>query len=392
MSKQVLFFGGDTSVGKDSGTYLSGVMPLLESSDVRMLHLEEPFVKEETEKTGPYRTVKALEPLAGKVEVMTLCANHLCDFGDTGVHDTLDWCHERGILTSGGGMNEEEASRAVFYEKDGVRYGILSYNAVGPTTSFAGENKSGCAYIGFHRAYMPLEEEDWRAMPRLEYDVHSIREPVEKSTTFMAHNYPDITSWDRAAAQIAEARKQCDVLIVYFHKGYVHRVSELGDYEKPLCHMAVDNGADVVFSSHSHLIRGVEMYKRKAIYHGLNAFVMWVPQLSPKFQGKIVGDGNEEWIKARIRRFGFVADPEYPTYPFHPDAIYCMAARCIVEDGQITQYRIVPLVVEKSGIPYPHGDDEKGRSMLAYLQKVTADEGLDTTYEWDGDELIVTAK
>ena len=172
--------------------------------------------------------------------------------------------------------------------------------------------------MGFRRAYIPEAEKDWRTQHRLEYDIHSIREPVELSGPAMAHNFPDITSWDKVAGQIAAARSKCDVLTVYFHKGYVHRVAQLADYEKPLCHMAVDNGADVVVSSHSHLLRGVELYKGKAIYHGLNAFVMWVPQLSPQFKGKIIGDGNEEWIKARIKRFGFVADPEYPPIPSTP--------------------------------------------------------------------------
>ena len=390
--KQTLLFGGDTSVGRNSAEYLSGVMPLLKDADIRMLHLEEPFVKVQSEKSGADRTTASLAPLVGNVDLMTLCANHLYDFGELGVADSLDWCHENGIATSGGGRNLEEAEKLAIVERDGVRYGVLSYNAIGPTTSFADTDKGGCAYVGFRRAYILDTEKDWRNQHRLEYDIHSIREPVELSGQAMAHNFPDITSWDKVAKQIADARSKCDVLTVYFHKGYVHRVAQLADYEKPLCHMAVDNGADVVVSSHSHQLRGVELYKGKAIYHGLNAFVMWVPQLSPQFKGKIIGDGNEEWIKARIKRFGFVADPEYPTYPFHPDAIYCMAAKCIVENGRIVENRLVPIVVEKSGIPYPHGNDEKGQAFLDYLNRITKEEELDTQYIWDGEELIIQAK
>ena len=350
------------------------------------------FFKIQSEKSGADRTTASLAPLVGNVDLMTLCANHLYDFGELGVADSLDWCHENGIATSGGGRNLEEAEKLAIVEKDGVRYGVLSYNAIGPTTSFADTDKGGCAFVGFRRAYILDTEKDWRNQHRLEYDIHSIREPVELSGQAMAHNFPDITSWDKVAKQIADARSKCDVLTVYFHKGYVHRVAQLADYEKPLCHMAVDNGADVVVSSHSHLLRGVELYKGKAIYHGLNAFVMWVPQLSPQFKGKIIGDGNEEWIKARIKRFGFVADPEYPTYPFHPYAIYCMAAKCIVENGRIVENRLVPIVVEKSGVPYPHGNDEKGQAFLDYLNRITKEEELDTQYIWDGEELIIQAK
>ena len=40
-------------------------------------------------------------------------------------------------------------------------------------------------------------------------------------------------------------------------------------YEKQIARAAVDAGADVVISHHAHILRGIEMYKGKAIYHGL---------------------------------------------------------------------------------------------------------------------------
>lgn len=389
MAKQDLIYGGDTSFGLEGAKYLEGVLPLLKNSDVRMLHLEEPFMKTETEKCGPNRTVKSLEPLLGNVDLMTLCSNHFYDFGEDGVKDTVDWCVENHIAVSGGGSTETEAEKLAIFEKDGVKYGVLSWNAVGPTTSFASETKGGCAYVGFRRAYIMENEKDWRAQHRLEYDVHSIRDPLHIEGEAMAANFIDPESYDHIASCIAAAKEKCDVLVVYFHKGYVHHVAGLADYEKLLSHMAVDNGADLVVASHSHLMRGVEMYKGKAIYHGLNAFVMWVPQLSPVFAGKVIGKDNEEWVKARVKRFGFIPDPEYPTYPFHPEGIYCIAAHCIVEDGKIVENRIVPIVVEKSGVPYPHGEDEKGQEVMDYLKKISEVEGLSTEYSWKDGEILV---
>ena len=69
-----------------------------------------------------------------------------------------------------------------------------------------------------------------------------------------------------------------------------------------------------------------------------------------------------------------------------------MAAKCIVENGRIVENRLVPIVVEKSGIPYPHGNDEKGQAFLDYLNRITQEEELDTQYIWDGEELIIQAK
>lgn len=386
--KHEVIYGGDTSFGLEGAKFISGVLPILENADVRILHIEEPFMKEENDECGPHRTWKSLEPLQGNVDMVTLCANHFYDFGDAGVKDTIDWCKSSNIQHSGGGMNTTEAETLAVFEKDVVKYGLLSWNAIGPTSSFASSEKPGCAYVGFRRGYILDSEKDWRNEHRLEYDIHSIREPKEISGLAQAVNFIDPYSYDHIAGVIYEAKKQVDVLIVYFHKGFVHQVATMADYERLLCHMAIDNGADVVTASHSHLMRGVEIYKGKAIYHGLNAFMMWTPQLSPMFNGQVVGRDNKEWIEARIKRFGFVPDPEYPTYPFHPQGIYCGAAKLIVEDGKIIENRLIPIVVEKSGIPYPHGRDEKGIEVIEYLRKISKEEGLSTQYEWDNDEIV----
>ena len=194
------------------------------------------------------------------------------------------------------------------------------------------------------------------------------------------------------AAHIAEARKRCDVLIAYFHKGYVHRAAELGAYERLLSHMAIDNGADCVVGTHSHILHGLEVYKGRVIYHGLNNFIMYTPQLSPLFKGQVKDtptSHNAEWVKKRVERFGFVPDPDYPTYPFHPDSVHCACAKLLIREGRIAEYRLVPMLVEKDGAPYVHGKDEKGRAAVDYLRRVTEEAGLNARLRWDGDEVVV---
>jgi hypothetical protein len=217
---------------------------------------------------------------------------------------------------------------------------------------------------------------------------------VEKSGEFMGRNFMDPVSLERMADHIAAAKRQCDVLIAYFHKGYVHKIAELGDYERLLSHIAIDAGADMVAATHSHVLHGVEMYKGRAIYHGLNNFIMWTPQLSPNFKGAVKDTGsshNAEWIAKRVERFGFVPDPEYPTYPFHPDSIYCAAAKLVIRDGCAAEYRLIPMKVEKDGAPYVHGNTPEGREVLDYIERITCQAGLNARFRWDGDEVVVEA-
>ena len=72
-----LIFGGDTSIGVNSEWMFRGVDPMLQSADLRMVQLEEPFVKEQTEAAGPDRTTAALKPLKGRIDLVTLSGNHL---------------------------------------------------------------------------------------------------------------------------------------------------------------------------------------------------------------------------------------------------------------------------------------------------------------------------
>lgn len=391
LSKELtLIFGGDTSIGVESEWIFRGVDPMLRGADLRMVQLEEPFVKAETLAAGRDRTAAALAPLRGRIDLVTLSGNHLYDLGEQGVRDTVDWCRENGIACCGAGSDLTEAEAPAFVEKNGVRVGVLAWNAVGPKLSFASDTKGGCAYVDFIRGYVPLPGTEDPS--RLENDVWSLKKPFRLEGEYLGRNFVDPISLERMAAHIRRARQKCDVLIAYFHKGYVHRVAEVADYERLLSHMAIDNGADAVVGTHSHVLHGVEVYKGRAIYHGLNNFIMWTPQLSPLYKGAVrdtATSHNAEWVAKRVERFGFVPDPEYPTYPFHPDSVHCACAKLIIRGGRVAEYRLLPMLVEKDGAPYVHGNDGKGRATLEYIRRITADAGLNAVYRWDGDEVVV---
>lgn len=386
-----MLFGGDLSVGENSEFYFKGVSDMLSKAEVRMAQLEEPFVSEVTEFAGANRTTSVLKPLIGRFDLLTLPGNHFYDFGDRGVRDTIEWCRDKKIACCGGGMDIEEASKPAYIEKEGVKFGVLAYNAQGPKSSFADTDKAGTSYINFKRAYIPLSQLEQKRT-RLENDVWELKKPIHIDEDCMAYNFIDEESYLKLTSQVEDAKRNCDVLIVYFHKGYVHKPVTLAPYESLLSRIAIDAGADAVMASHSHVLHGIEMYKGKAIYHGLNNFVMWVPQLSPNFKGKVFDtkdSDNAAWIKARVERFGFVPDPEYPTYPFHPESVYCITAKLVIEDKKVVSYRYIPMKVETDGVPYVHGQSKEGQEIFDYMEKITREAGLNAKFNWDGDEVEI---
>ena len=391
MSRQTLVFGGDFIVGREAEKYIGGIKPLLDGADFRMFQLEGPYLAPSEEKPHRDFDTDALAPLVGRVDLVTLSGNHFYDFGETGVQDTVDWCERSGIAHAGGGRNAAEAKEPGFVEKGGVRVGVLAYNCVGSKMSFASADRGGAAGINFIRGFVPCSMLD-QEHTRLENDVWELRKPIPVEEDCMGYNFVDVESWLEFAEDVRRAKAQCDLLLVYFHKGYVHCPVTVAPWERLLSHIAVDNGADAVMATHSHVAHGVEMSKGRAIYHGLNNFVMYTPQLSPNFKGKIQGDANSnnaEWIQKRVERFGFIPDPDYPTYPFRPESVYCPVAKLIIEDGKITSYRMVLMKVEKDGAPYVHGHTAVGQEIFDYMQRITDEAGLNAKFAWDGDEVVI---
>lgn len=62
-----------------------------------------------------------------------------------------------------------------------------------------------------------------------------------------------------------------DLVIVSFHWG-VENTNSLNDIQKTLGKYSVDNGADLVFGHHPHVIQGIEKYKNKYIVYSLGNF------------------------------------------------------------------------------------------------------------------------
>ena len=79
--------------------------------------------------------------------ITTLAGNHMFDQGAAGVEDTIATLHSQSIATTGAGMNLEEARRPAIIARGGVRFGVLSYNCVGPRDSWATHKKAGVAYV-----------------------------------------------------------------------------------------------------------------------------------------------------------------------------------------------------------------------------------------------------
>jgi len=74
------------------------------------------------------------------------------------------------------------------------------------------------------------------------------------------------------AVEIAAAKKDGDIVIVYPHWGdeYQHKHDAR---QSELAHAFIDAGADAVIGSHPHVIEGAEIYEGKPIFYSLGNLV-----------------------------------------------------------------------------------------------------------------------
>ena len=298
------------------------------------------------------------------LHVATLAGNHIADAGPNGVEDTIAELHRLGIATTGAGMNLTEARRPAIVERHGLRLGVLSYNCVGPRESWARRDRAGCAYVHVLTHY----ELD-HASPGGPPTVYTFAEPG---------------TLEAMAADIEVLRQKADVLMVALHKGLGHTPATVGMYERQVAKAAIDGGADVVVGHHAHILQGMEIYKDRPIFHGLGNFAIATKALSV--------DGNAStdrraWAERRRKLFGFEPDPEYTTYPFHPEAKNAILAYCEVDRSGVRTAGYRPCFVNRHSQPEILGNDNRGRDVARYVQDVSARAGLNAVFEWAGDRV-----
>ncbi len=370
MTVRVLLLGDLILDEPDPDSFFDPSRELLLSADLVIGQVEVPHtsrgVPSSVDIPAPPADPAHLGALArAGVGVATLAGNHIFDSGPNGVADTIAALHELGIATTGAGMTIDEARRPAIVEAGGLRVGTLSYNCVGPRESRATSRKAGAAALDVLTHY--------------ELDYAGPGGPP-KAYTFVT---PD--SLEVLRSDVLALRKTVDVVVVAFHKGIGHVPVVVPAYERELARTAIDCGADIVVGHHAHILRGIEVYRGKPVFHGLGNFVAVTHALTP--DGKSAVE-LEAWAKRRRDLFGFAPDPAMPFYPFHPESRNTIAADCrIAADGAV-EAGFVPCWIDDHGRPVP---GERSEEVAAYVARISAEAGFDTEFTRDGERVLVQA-
>jgi poly-gamma-glutamate capsule biosynthesis protein CapA/YwtB (metallophosphatase superfamily) len=361
--------------GSESNSIFDLALPTLKSADLLVGQLETAFTE---------RGVTTLRNLSGRgsnpkymsvlqsagFNVLTFAGTHVWDSGIPGIEDTLEGLRNLGIAVVGVGMNLDEARKPVIIDRNGTRIGFLAYDTVGPEVGWATPRKPGSAYVEVITHY---QAEGGGMSAGMLPVIYTFTEPA---------------SLKAMVDDIQKLKPLCDILVVSLHKGVPHQLAKLAMYEQPISYAAVDAGADLILAHHPHLLRGVEYYQGKPIFHGLGRFAFALPAALKNTKGT-----KDEWRKKmeeRIEEYrGGLVKREDPTFPYPPASFHTIIAKIAVEGGKIPRLSYLPCAINDQQQPEIVRNNEKGRPVFDHMEKITREAGLNARYEWEGDEVVI---
>jgi len=355
----------------DSAPLLAPALGALAEGDILIGQLEVPHTEATVAMSADVPALpappSALDGVAAAgFDVLTLAGNHVFDFGGDGIADTRAHCLARGMAVAGAGADLDEAWRPAIVAHGRRRVAVLSVNCVGPRESWAGSVKPGCAYVEVITHYEPRG-----ANPGGPPRVYTFAEP---------------RGLRRLVDEIADLRADGADVIVALHKGLVHQPVDIADYEFEIAHAAVDAGAACVIAHHAHILKGVEVYRGRPIFHGLGNFATVTRALAGADDD---APERRAWALERRRLFGFDPDPAMPDYPFHPDSRHTAIAVIDLRDDGRVGAALIPCWIDDDARPVPVRPDADGGRVAAYIRRITRDAGLATEFDEAGDRLTI---
>jgi len=294
---------------------------------------------------------------------VTHASNHCFDYGPEALVDSIEVLRRNGIKAAGVGRNIEEARSPVILERKGTRIAFLDYNSVLPEEYEAREDKPGCAPMKIATYYEPQE--------------------FEPGTPPKVITIPRAEHVAAMETDIKRAKAGADVVVVSFHWGIHFVAGALADYQFVVGHKAIDAGADLILGSHPHIIKGIEVYKRKVIFYSLGNFAEESPHHLPLPPGikenrmsKIYRKGEQE-ISAR--------------YGGPIDKHYAIMASVLIRDKTVNKVSFVPIWINDRSEPrFTTRNEPEFQQALDYTKKCSRD--LGTEFTVSGDEVVVSSQ
>jgi poly-gamma-glutamate synthesis protein (capsule biosynthesis protein) len=307
------------------------------------------------------------------IRLMGTANNHTWDSGEPGIFETIKNLDEGGIIHAGSGRNLQEARAASFFNGPKGTVGLVAMWSIDPTdladrasaTYRNGDRGRAPGLNGLHvTPYHVVTAEQMDALRKIRDSVYARRSEVPSTSLAIppvaANEPPDrlqlFGTWYKVGPKpgnvsyvmdpqdereilrsIRDGKENADFMVAAVHchqANYDFQAysfdNDVPDFLEELAHKAIDDGADVFIAEGVHTLRGVEIYKGKPIFYGVNSFIS---------QG-IHGISSEPANPSE----GPLTDTESSWRPqrYHPDNLEVLMVTARYEGGKLVEVRLYP--------------------------------------------------
>ncbi|MBI3050136.1 MAG: CapA family protein [Acidobacteria bacterium] len=356
----------------------------LQNADVAFANMEGNLIDFDhfPEPTGDGAPRAALADIqAMGVDIMSTANNHSLDLGVPGLLETIRALNEGGVVYAGTGRNLQEARAARFVNTPKGTVGLVSVYSVdptsGPTPTFGAATyrvgndggRPGMNPLRVNVRYT-VTAQQMEALRALRDSVSARRsevfapippvrpdEPKDRLELF-GQRYkigpkPGDMSWEVNPGDLREilrsirnGKQISDFMIVtiHCHQGnYAFQTytydNDTPDFLIDFAHQAIEAGADVFIGHGVHTIRGVEIYKGKPIFYGVNSFIYQYMSATPQNPG-----GPQTEAETQMSAGSAVAERVS-----QPERFESLLTESRYENGRLVEVRVHPADLGQDG-------------------------------------------
>ena len=296
--------------------------------------------------------------------VVSLAGNHCGDYGYDALFDTINTFKKLGMHVIGVGANISEARKPAIIEVKGTKIGFLAYCSILPYRYWAEDNRPGCVPMRAFTIYEQIERD----------------QPGTPSRTYTTPHPQDLRDMKR---DIEKLRKEVDIVIVSQHWGLHFIPAAIADYQIEVGHAAIDSGADLILGHHAHILKGIEIYKNKAILYSMGNFAFDTTMPKERFE-------TPRFQELTALHPGWKYDPAYQGYEFPVDSRRTLLLKVIVSSKKIQKISFLPaFILPTAQTELLKHQDKRAQEVFEYMDWVNKQAGFDTKMLFEGDEVVI---
>lgn len=353
--------------------YSTLVRSTLATGDIRFAQSERLYSERGSLQVHSGVTERPLKPRMASVfsdcafDVVSLAGNHGMDWGPEALLDTISVFREKGIRTVGAGRNVMEARQPAIIERNGVRVAVLAYCSVLREGYAAGPDKPGIAPLRAHTYYEPLEYQ--AGMPPRVVTI-----PYKEDLEAMA-------------ADIGDAKKAADVVVLSLHWGihFIPRV--IADYQPTVARAAFEAGAELILGHHAHAPKAIAVHSGKVCFYSLSNFIM-TTHLKSRLMSQDPTKTAEQAAAAFAKCYGVTVHPDDPL-PYGTDSKRSLIAKAVITREGVKKTSFLPVLIDKQLRPEVlHHGDPRFDDAVNFMEWVSED--FDHKLTVEGNEVVIT--